>query len=188
MTVRPVFIFVDLLEDFFQEPPLSERRETLTKAANELVGLARKLSAPIIWVRQEFEPDLSDAFLSMRLTGRRVTIRGTPGCELLSELDQRPGDHEIVKQRYSAFFGTELEEILEEQRCTHLVVSGVNSHACVRMTAVDAYQRDYHVILAEEAISSYDDEYHRESMRYLEWSIGKRMKNAEIESELWAIR
>lgn len=81
--MRPVFLFVDLLEDFFQQPPLSERREAIVNAVNKLLGIARSQSAPVIWVRQEFAPDLSDAFLSMRQTGRRVTIRGTAGCDLL---------------------------------------------------------------------------------------------------------
>lgn len=179
--MTPVFIFVDLLEDFFMQPPLSSRRESLVRAANELAGMAREISAPVIWVRQEFEPDLTDAFLSMRLTGRRVTIKGTRGCQLLAELDRRPQDHEIVKKRYSAFFGTGLAELLESLGCTHTVVCGVNSHACVRATAIDAYQRDYHVLLPHEAISSYDEEYHRESMRYLARSIGTVLSNAELE-------
>lgn len=178
--MKPVFIFVDLLEDFFTQPPLSTRREALVAAANELAGIAREASAPVIWVRQEFEPDLSDAFLSMRQTGRRVTIKGTPGCQLLAELDRRPHDHEIVKQRYSAFFRTGLDGLLESLGCTHVVICGVNTHACVRATAIDAYQRDIHVLLARDAISSYDDEYHRESMRYLERSIGTALSNAEL--------
>jgi nicotinamidase-related amidase len=182
--MTPVYIFVDLLEDFFTQPPLSTRRQSLVRAANEVVGIAREASAPVVWVRQEFEDDLVDAFLSMRQTGRRVTIRGTPGCQLLAELDRRPHDHEIVKKRYSAFFGTGLEELLESLGCTHIVICGVNTHACVRATAIDAYQRDLHVLLAREAISSYDEEYHRESMRYLERSIGTALSNAELRATL----
>lgn len=180
MHMTPVFLFVDLLEDFFTEPPLSLRRAELARAANNLAALARERAAPVIWVRQEFAPDLSDAFLSMRKTGRRVTIEGTKGCQILAELDRMPHDHEIVKKRYSAFFGTGLDELLRTLGCTHLVVCGVNTHACVRTTAVDAYQRDYEVLLARDAIASYDDEYHRESMRYLEHSIGTALSNSEL--------
>jgi len=36
------------------------------------------------------------------------------------------------------------------------------------------------VILAVDSISSYDGEYHRESMRYLAQSIGTSMTNSEI--------
>ncbi len=178
--MRPVFIFVDLLEDFLSQPPLDAQRSALARAVNELAGMARTAGAPVIWVRQAFEPDLSDAFLSMRQTGRRVTIRGTPGCRTIAELERRPEDHEIVKKRYSAFFRTGLDELLQRLGCTHTVIGGVNSHACVRMTAIDAYQRDYHVILAREAIASYDAEYHRESMRYLTRSIGAAFSNREI--------
>lgn len=182
--MKPIFLFIDLLEDFFMQPPLSTQREDLVRAANELARIARTHAAPVIWVRQEFEPDLSDAFLAMRQTGRRVTIKGTRGCQLLAELDRQAHDHEIVKKRYSAFFGTGLAELLESLGCTHTVICGVNSHACVRATAIDAYQRDLHVLLAREAISSYDEEYHRESMRYLARSIGTVLSNAELETLL----
>lgn len=180
--MRPVFLFVDLLEDFFQSPPLSQRRNVIANAANDLLRIARSLSAPVIWVRQEFEDDLSDAFLSMRRTGRRVTIKGTKGCELLSELQKQHADHEIVKKRYSAFFGTELDQLLQQLDCAQLVICGVNTQACVRMTAIDAYQRDIPVLFAKDAISSYDEEFHRESMRYLEQSIGSAMSNPELEN------
>lgn len=182
--VKPVVLVVDLLEDFFLEPPLSTRRQALVRATNEVVASARAAEVPVIWVRQEFEPDLADAFLSMRRTGRRVTIRGTPGCQLLAELDRRPHDHEVVKRRYSAFFGTELDALLESLGCTHLVICGVNTHACVRATAIDGYQRDLDIVLARDAIASYDAAYHRESMRYLARSIGTALGNAEVRALL----
>lgn len=178
--MTPVFLFIDLLEDFFAKPPLSERREDLSRAVNDLASFARHQDFPVIWVRQEFEPDLSDAFRSMRETDTRITIRGTPGCELIQDIERQPGDVEVVKKRYSAFFGTQLAPLLERVRCSHLVISGVNTHACVRATAVDAFQMDYKVILALDAIASYDDEYHRESIRYLAQAIGQPLHNAEI--------
>jgi nicotinamidase-related amidase len=184
--MRPVFVFVDLLEDFFAKPPLSRRRPRLCNAVNDLVGLARQHEYPIVWIRQEFEPDLSDAYVSMRETGTRITIRGTAGSDLLKELKRASNDHEIVKKRYSAFFGTDLARLLHELRCDPIVLGGVNTHACVRATAVDAFQMDYHVILATDAISSYDEQYHRESMRYLEQSIGKAMSNVEIKERFGA--
>lgn len=178
--MRPVFLFVDLLNDFFQQPPLSTQREALVRAVNELAVLARAADCPIIWIRQEFEPDLSDAFLRMRETGRRVTIKGTEGCQLLAELERQPADYVLVKKRYSAFFGTQLAQLLQDLACTHLLIGGVNTQACVRATAIDAYQMDYQIVFATEAISSYDPEFHRESMRYLAQSIGTPMNNADI--------
>jgi len=42
-----------------------------------------------------------------------VTIAGTEGREILPELDHRPIDMTIVKKRYTAFFGTDLEARLK---------------------------------------------------------------------------
>ena len=65
------------------------------------------------------------------------------------------------------FFGTNLDEILASLEPAFIAVAGVNTHACVRTTAIDAYKRDYHVVIASDCVASYDDDYHRESMRYL---------------------
>lgn len=182
--MRPVFLFIDLLEDFFIEPPLATQRSSLVEAVNELAAFARLHAFPVIWVRQEFEPDLSDAFLRMRQSGRRVTIKGTKGCLLLSDLQQQPEDYEIIKKRYSAFFNTRLAELLAELQSSHLVIGGVNTQACVRATAIDAYQMDYPILFAAETISSYDAEFHRESMRYLQQSIGEPLSNSELKARL----
>jgi hypothetical protein len=37
----------------------------------------------------------------------------------------------------SAFFGTDLDSILEGHSCSRLVVAGINTHACIRATVVD---------------------------------------------------
>lgn len=178
--MKPAFIFVDLLEDFFSQPPLAEKRSGIVHAVNELAAVADEISAPVLWIGQAFAEDLSDAFLSMRRTGRRVTMAGTKGSQFLFELKRGADQHEIIKKRYSAFFKTGLEALLQRNGCTHIVIAGVNTHACVRMTAIDAYQRDYPVLLAEEAIASYDDEFHRESMRYLKQSIGEALDNTQL--------
>ena len=51
-------------------------------------------------------------------------------------------EHRLSKKRYSAFFKTGLDQTLDLLKPVVLVLAGVNTHACVRMTAIDAYQRD----------------------------------------------
>src|SRR5215471_8254039 len=140
---RYLLIVIDLLNDYFrQHSSLAAQRDQLVASVNRLATAFRQAQQPIIWVRQEFAPDLSDAFLRMRRENVHVTIAGTDGCELLPDLDRLPTDRVIVKKRYSAFFGTGLDEMLATMRPTTLVLAGINTHACVRMTAIDAYQRD----------------------------------------------
>lgn len=65
----------------------------------------------------------------MRKPNLHVTIAGTDGCEILPELDHRPTDMTIVKKRYSAFFGTDLEAPLKRVCPDLLIVAGINTHA-----------------------------------------------------------
>lgn len=168
---KPVIIIIDMLKDFFADGPLAEAKSELVFHINQLIKSARIKDVPIIWVRQEFEPDLSDAFLAQRNENIKLTIKGTPGVELLDDLDRHPNDHEIIKKRYSAFFNTNLDELLKKLQPTKLVMAGVNSHACVRMTAIDAYQRDYEVEIILECVDSKDKEHHRVSLDYMNGHI-----------------
>src|SRR5262249_26279950 len=143
------------------------------EAINRTARGFRAHRQPVIWVRQEFAPDLSDGFLVMRKRNLRVTIAGTEGCQILPELDRDPSETVIVKKRYSAFFGTELDHLLQTLRPKSLVIAGVNTHACIRTTAIDAYQRDYDVIVVADGVASYDDEHHEVTKRYLDGTIAR---------------
>jgi len=45
----------------------------------------------------------------------------------------------VIKKRYSAFFETNLDQILDGMNPDALILAGINSHACIRVTAIDAY-------------------------------------------------
>jgi nicotinamidase-related amidase len=179
---RAALLVIDMLNDFFrQHARLAEQRPRLVASVNALAAAFREHGQPVIWVRQEFAPDLHDAFLEMRKRKLSVTIAGTDGCEILPELDRRPADTTVLKKRYSAFFGTALDETLERMRPEVLVVAGVNTHACVRTTVIDAYQRDYEVWLAAEGVASFDEEHHEVTLRYLEGAaIARPLPDSEI--------
>jgi nicotinamidase-related amidase len=174
---------IDMLRDFLDtwEP---SRRERLVASINELVATFRCLELPVLWVRQEFEPDLRDAFPEMRARSIRITIKGTPGCEILPSLAHRSTDRTIVKKRYSAFFGTVLDETLAQLSPDAVLLAGINTHACIRTTAIDAYQRDLPVILAVDCIDSYDREHHDISLKYMKDKIATLMTNEEIRAVL----
>lgn len=173
-------IVVDMQVDFFAHERLARNRARLAASTNRLAGAARRHGVPLIWIKTEYEPDLHDASIEIRKKGIHVVIRGTEGARLLPELDWRGADTTLVKKRYSAFFGTKLEEFLRANGCTRLVVADVNTHACVRSTVVDAYQRDYAVILARDCIDSHDLEHHRVSWEYMDGKLGEALGVAEI--------
>jgi nicotinamidase-related amidase len=181
--IQPVLIVIDMQNDFLDKWPTAAR-ERLIRSTCDLIASMRSCGRAVIWIRQEFEPDLSDAFPEMKSKRISITIKGTPGCEIARELPIAPSDPIVVKKRFSAFFGTRLEGLLAELQPDTLVLAGINTHACIRTTAIDAYQRDWPVIIASDCVDSYDEEHHAITMRYLQREIARAMTNREIELAL----
>jgi nicotinamidase-related amidase len=180
---RPVLIVIDMLNDFLDRWETMRKKE-LIQSINDLVGLVRTSGHPVVWVRQEFEPDLQNASPEMKAKGIRITIKGTAGCQILSELAVAPSDPVIVKKRYSAFFGTNLDEVLNRLHPDSIILAGINTHACIRMTAIDAYQRDWPVILASDCVASYDLAHHDITLRYMKDKLAAVLTNRELRSAL----
>jgi maleamate amidohydrolase len=180
---RPTYVFliIDMLNDFFrQHATLAAQRTQLVSAINSVARTFREYRQPIIWVRQEFRPDLEDAFLDMRKHELRVTIAGTDGCEILPDLECDASDSFVTKKRYSAFFRTDLDARLDALKPELLFVAGINTHACVRTTVVDAYQRDHNVVVIADAIASYDLDHDRITRNYLGRAIARFLPSDEV--------
>ena len=158
----------------------NDRRSELIAKTNELIDVFRAAACPVIWIQQVFSPDLSDAYLLMRDRRISVVIDGTIGAEIDSDLARHDEDVVVVKKRYSAFFGTNLDQILADLDPAIVTLAGVNSHACIRTTAIDAYQRDMRIQLASECIASHDPEHGRISMAYMDRNIAVAMTNEQI--------
>ena len=183
-----VLIVIDMLVDFFERSPvLAAQRASLVASINALVAEFRRAKLPVVWVRQEFSADLSDAFLDMRRHNLAITVAGTAGCQLVPELEPFGDEPVVVKKRYSAFFGTELEALLFALSPTTLVLAGINTHACIRTTAIDAYQRDYDVILAADCVGSGDRAHHEMTLDYLDGHIVRLLSNADVTELLRAV-
>ena len=176
-------LIIDMLNDFLDRWDNAERAG-LVERTNELVAIARERGIPVIWVRQEFKADLSDAFAEMRAKNIQTVIEGTPGCQLDARLDRRDADHMIVKKRYSPFFETSLEDLLRQQGVSRLIIAGINTHACVRMAVIDAYQRDLEVIIASECVDSYDKAHGAMTLEYFDGKIASVATNAQVAKRL----
>ena len=178
--MRSVLLVIDLQKDFFRSERLQSLQSTLIENTNVLIDTARNKNIPIVWVRQEMNADMSNAPLGDRKEGKSFVVTGTEGAQLLEGLQKQPSDYEIIKTRYSPFFKTKLDELLKKLEVDTLILSGINTHACVRMAAIEAYERDYEIILATDCINSWDEEHHKVSLKYLSGKITRPMTNEEI--------
>ena len=178
-------VAIDLLEDHFNEElwPDSQipgQRDRLAQVTNSAVSAFRRANLPVIWIRQEFEPDLSDAYPHMVRRGTRYTIKNTPGAQLLHELDHRPSDKLLIKKRFSAFFNTELETVLADLNIMTVYLLGITSSWCLRSTAVDAYQIGFDVVLIPDGVSGFNQATHEVAMSEMNGTIATEISAAEL--------
>lgn len=74
-------------------------------------------------------------------------------------------DYHIVKQRYSAFFATELDMLLRRLRVDTVVLAGTTTPNCIRTTCYDAISLDYNTVVLSDCTSSASEEIQLSNLR-----------------------
>jgi ureidoacrylate peracid hydrolase len=95
----------------------------------------------------------------------KLITDGTWDYEIVDELKPRPeiGDLVVKKSRYSAFSGTNLDQVLRARRIRNVVLCGVALNVCVETTLRDAYHHEYFPLLLEDATHHAGPPYLREA-------------------------
>jgi ureidoacrylate peracid hydrolase len=173
---RAAVIVVDMQNDFGSEGGMFHRAgidismiRRAVAPTGRVLAAARRSGIPVIYLKMAFKPDLSDAgpidspnHARHRLLGvgtavqapngqpSRILIRDTWNTDILAELAPGPDDIVLYKHRFSGFYETELDIVLERLGTTHLIVTGCTTSICVEATIRDAMHRDYSCILLED--------------------------------------
>ena len=80
----------------------------------------------------------------------KILTKGTPGVEICAELAPAPGDVVLERNRYSAFYNTELDSLLRSRGIDTLVIGGYSTNFCCDSTAREANFRDYNVVFLSD--------------------------------------
>lgn len=173
---RTAVIVIDMQHDFGSPGGMFDRAgidissiQRIVQPIARVLEAARNAGLPIIYTRQEHNPDLSDAggehsphFIKHRrmnvghnvtaLDGMdsRVLIRDTWNTAIVPELAPQLGDVVISKHRFSAFFETKLDSILRAKDVETLIFTGATTSVCVESTLRDAMFRDYRCVLLRD--------------------------------------
>jgi len=100
------------------------------------------------------------------------------------EVSPVPTDLSLVKHRYSAFVGTDLDDLLKERKIENLVMSGITSNVCVESTARDGYMFDYRILFVSDCTGTYDKGLHEASLENIRRSFGVVVTSHEL-VEAW---
>jgi nicotinamidase-related amidase len=203
--VSMALITIDTQRDTLDGGPLEiPGTSAILPRMRRLLQTFRKIEMPIVHMIRLYKEDGSNVDLcrrSMVESGAAILRPGSPGSELAGELlpepDTRldaelllsggiqqvaPQEVIIYKPRWGAFFKTPLEAHLQELGVSSLASMGCNFPNCPRTSIYEASERDFRIVLVEDAVSGL---YERgtEEMR----NIGVRpMSTSELEKAVVA--
>ena len=155
--------------------------------ADRLIGLARSAGVRPIFIRAIYDRKwLSKAMLERHeLVGLGIDHcqEGTWGADFYV-VEPAESEQVIVKHRYSAFMGTELDVLLRSQGVENLIFVGVTTNVCVDSTARHGYMLDYHIIVVEDCTASYSEESHQATLSNIRRAFG-RVATADEIATVW---
>lgn len=136
------------------------------------VDKARAAGVLIGYVRVGFSPDYRECPPNSPIfSGARknnIFQLGTWGTEVHPDLDQQTGDFDIVKHRVSPFYGTTLEPILRAHGIRRIYCSGISTNAVVQATVREGHDRDYEMVILEDACCGLSAEEHDNAIKGLQ--------------------
>jgi len=186
LRARESALLVIDMQRYFAHP----RGAAYLPSAHAILGNIKRLVAafrcarrPVIYTRHAHHPELHDAGILGKWWSDLV-VDGTPDSEIHPALAPRRSDRVVVKNRYSAFYGTNLETVLHTLRIKTLVICGVMTNLCCESTARDAYYRDYWTLFLADATGTQTEEMHRASLLNLAYGFSYVTTTEEILSQL----
>ena len=152
--MHPALLIIDLQRWFLEVGPpekLARVRGLLAQTA-ELAAAFHARGLPVVHVLTIHQADGStwNQWMREHRTGR--LLDGSREAEEHPDVPHHVADLTVRKTRHSAFIRTDLEARLRARGVDTLVLAGFSTNACVGLTAIEAWERDFRVILAGEAI------------------------------------
>ncbi len=148
-------LFVIDMQQYFCNPSSHAYFKDSTKIIPniyQLITLYRKLSLPVIFTRYALLRTESPG--AMGRWWRDVLYDDNNLSNIIDALHPLPHEHVIRKTQYSAFFETDLNQMLQKLQVTNILITGVLTHLCCETTARDAFMRNYDVFFITDATSS----------------------------------
>jgi len=168
--MKPALLIIDMQNDFVlpDGPAVIKGAFTSVPRVSEVLAWFRQKHHSIFHIVREYREDGSDIEISRRdafLAGPSYVIPGSKGAAIVEALTPVRGEYRIVKPRFSAFFGTELELILRRLEISRLVVCGTQYPNCIRATAFDSLSHGYDTVVITDATSASSPEVAESNIR-----------------------
>lgn len=174
LAANTALIIVDMQRDFCEDGgyissmgyDISAARQIVPRISR-ILECFRQWRGLVVFTREGHRDDLSDlselklwrsrnAGIGIGAKGPlgRLLVRGEPGWDIIPDLAPQPLEPIVDKAGYSAFAGTDLEQILRTRCVRNIVIVGLTTDVCVHSTLRDAVDRGYECLVVEDACAA----------------------------------
>lgn len=154
----PAVLVIDMTTGFVERETASTFVPTARECVahiRELLRSTRRHGFPTLYTRGN--PFLIEAEAGAWLRGRGMDVLTSSNSEedreIVADLTPLPGDAVVIKAKHSAFFGTQLNAMLNYLRVDSLIVTGTTTSGCIRATVNDAFALNYRVTIPIECVA-----------------------------------
>ena len=193
-TRRAALVVVDMQNDFCHGEGALARRgidlgptQAIVPALRSLIEAARAAAMPVLYTVNNHDA-WTDSAAWRKRQGSEVHAlarTGTWGSEFYG-VSPQPDERIVVKHRYNAFVGTDLDLVLRSRGIETLLFSGVATNVCVETTARDAFVRDYRVVMVRDCLAGASLQEHEASLTSLARYFDAVVANSADIKAVWA--
>jgi len=183
-------VVVDVQNDFCAEGGFFHRAgndlANIQRAVPPLARLldqARRAGVFVVFIQAIYDPQVLSAPMRERNRRRKLELprclTGTWGADFYVVRPQ-PGEPVVTKHRYSAFAGTELEQVLRRRGVRSLLLTGVSTDTCVESTARYGYFMDFYVTLVADCCGALSEADHRGTLARADRDFAAVVTSADV--------
>jgi ureidoacrylate peracid hydrolase len=190
---KTALIVVDL-QNAFMLPEvahsLCEMAPKIVPNVNRLAGAVRAHGGTVVWIQTTCTDETRESWATYFALSRpeqnarrmMALAAGSKGHALWSELDVRPDDPIVEKNRFSAFIqgSSNLAEVLRERGLDTLLITGTLTGVCCESTARDAMMLNFKTVMVSDGNAAVTDEDHNASLTSFYLTFGDVMSTDEV--------
>ena len=190
---RSALVVIDMQHAFVEPgaPSAVATARDIVPNINRLASALRERGGTVAWVQATYTregpgywPLFFDYMVTPELSGRILgaLTEGAPGHALWAELDVKPQDLRVRKNRYSAFFpgACDLPQQLRSRSIDTVLVAGTMTNVCCEASARDAMMDGFKTIVVSDANAARSDAEHVASLATILQFFGDVRTTSEV--------
>jgi ureidoacrylate peracid hydrolase len=183
---KTALLVIDMQNDFILPKAIIEVekiKENIIKH-QKFIQACRKEKIEIIFTKHIFDIEKNPIEGKMFPVLKKRGLRDkTKGVEIHNSIKPSQKDIVIEKNRYDAFIGTKLEQILRNKGIDTVIITGTMTNICCESTARTAMMKDFNVLFCSDLTFTKDQEIHKNTLKNISTHFGTVMTSEEIYQE-----